>query len=239
MARASGVQDSSSNGRKEASERGCATNATRCLAGSTAIRRSGFSCTMAARALALTTVTAALNPALSAIAPCMPSASLAPLGLAQSNSTLPLFSSVRTFWWPRPTKISRNSAMAMRFARPTLMPRISATHSVMRAPCKLLGVQKQLCAAKQGNGLARVLAGNDRIPNLGCSTEMRRFRDRDNRSFQSGTQMVGLQFDGCKAGGAVRQRRQAAIPGAGIGNRDYRTRVEVAIGCQVRLSDRE
>src|SRR5271167_3951710 len=81
---------------------------------------------MTERSAAVITVTGAENPQSSVIAVSMALASLPTLGRRHSNSTLPLFNSVRTFANPRSTNKRRKSAIDTRLVRPTLMPRISA-----------------------------------------------------------------------------------------------------------------
>ena len=78
---------------------------------------------------------------------------------------------------------------------------------IMLAPLfdrALLGVQNHLCATKQGNVFAGIPVSNDRVPDLGRLAEMHGLRAADNRSFFRGTQMIGLEFYGRKAGRAGR-----------------------------------
>src|SRR5437667_1258603 len=127
MASASGDQSTAPSSASADNAVGCCVKTMSKRDGSAATSSSGFARTIASSSRRDLTITSAATCSSDCSAALRRPASAAGVPEGASNTTLPLLSSVRTCAWPSDVNSARRSAMATRLARPTLMPRSSAT----------------------------------------------------------------------------------------------------------------
>src|SRR5262249_19867987 len=127
----------------------------------------GFSATIASSSWAVATTTRAEKSNCFSIAVSIAAAIRSAPGREARKIALPLLSKVRTSEWPRASINARRSAIAMRFARPTLTPRRSATQVVTRAGVRPMGRASPGSRQARGSllrGGETLLAGGQALP---------------------------------------------------------------------------
>src|SRR5688572_29419962 len=102
-----------------------------------------------------------------------------------------------------------------------------------------LGVDDELRAAEERDGLAAPAVHNDGIPELRRAPEVGGARDAFNGAIARRAEEVGLELDGREGIRAVRQVGDAAVAGDGVGERHDRAGMKVAVRCDVVALDGE
>ena len=92
------------------------------------------------------------------------------------------------------------------------------------------GQRIDLRAAEERDLLAVRLARDLRVPHLRRVAQVHRPRHGDDRAFARGAEEVGLELDRREVLRALGQVRDAAEARRGVGERDHRRRVQVAVG---------
>src|SRR5688572_4843880 len=102
-----------------------------------------------------------------------------------------------------------------------------------------LGVDDELRAAEERDGLAALAVRDDGIPELRRAPEVGGARDALDRPLARRAEEIGLELDGREPVRALRQVGDAAVAGHGVGERHDRAGVKVAVGCDVMPLDGE
>src|SRR5687767_12309229 len=100
-----------------------------------------------------------------------------------------------------------------------------------------LGVDDELRAAEERDGLAALAVRDDGIPELRRAPKVGGARNALDRALARRAEEIGLELDGREPVRALRQVGDAAVAGHGVGQRHHGAGVEVAVGRYVVALD--